>query len=52
MKGYKRHPAEVTSDRLADHVERWHARTTPELRDEIARVRDWLERIAEGGEAR
>lgn len=44
---HPRHPAEVTSDRLGDHLTRWHDRMTPGERDEFSRVRDVLERIAE-----
>ena len=47
MADYKRHPAEVTSDRLAAHVERWHDRSTPEQRDTIAAVRAWLQDVAD-----
>lgn len=39
----RRHPAEITSDRLAEHLERWYDTTNGPLRDAIARVRDWLE---------
>lgn len=44
---YRRHPAEVTSDRLADAVDRRHNEFTPEERDMIGRIRDRLERIAQ-----
>jgi hypothetical protein len=37
----------VTSDRLADHLDRYYDETDGALRDEISRVRDWLERMAE-----
>lgn len=43
---YRRHPAEVTSDRLADHYERWFDRMDGQARDAITLVRDVLERIA------
>lgn len=43
----RRHPAEVTSDRLAEHLERWYDTTDGHLRDQIAAVRDWLERVAD-----
>lgn len=46
MNTYKRHPAEVTSDRLGDHAERWHDQFTPEERDMIAQIRQRLEQIA------
>jgi hypothetical protein len=42
-----RHPAEVTSDRLGDHYERWHDRTDPAVQHAISVVRDWLDEIAE-----
>lgn len=45
----RRHPCEVTADRLMDHLERY----VPEdggLRDEIGRVRQWLLDIAEARE--
>ena len=44
----KRHPAEVTSDRLADASERWHDKFTGEELDMIGRIRHALEQIAEG----
>lgn len=44
----RRHPAEVTSDRLGDAVEKWYDHFTGPERDMIARIRDVLERIAEG----
>jgi len=49
---WRRHPAAVTSDRLADHLERWYEQSDGALRDAIARVRDWLDRIAEAGPVR
>lgn len=49
---YRRHPALVTSDRLADHYERYYDRMTGEERDALSRVRDVLERIAEQSDAR
>ena len=42
----RRHPAEVTSDRLADHYEKWYDRMDGRERDAIALVRGMLERIA------
>ena len=42
-----RHPAEVTSDRLGDHLDRWYDKTDGPMRDAIAKVRDWLEQRAE-----
>jgi hypothetical protein len=47
VSGYKRHPAEVTSDRLLYAVEHWHERFTPQERDMIATIRWRLEQIAE-----
>lgn len=47
-KGYRRHPAEVTSDRLAEAVERWHLQFDPAERDMVAHIRFRLEMIAEG----
>lgn len=45
-KSARRHPAEVTSDRLAAAAEKWHDHFTGEERDSIARIRRALERIA------
>jgi hypothetical protein len=42
-----RHPAEITADRLAEHLDRWYDTTDGSLRDAIARVRSWLEDRAE-----
>lgn len=42
-----RHPAEVTADRLGDHLDRWFDTTNGELRDAIAKVRDWLDQRSE-----
>ncbi|MBA9003772.1 hypothetical protein [Thermomonospora cellulosilytica] len=44
----RRHPAEVTADRLAADVERWHDQFTPKERDAVALVRARLLDIAEG----
>lgn len=43
----RRHSAEVTSDRLAADVERWHERFTPQERDAVALVRRRLQDIAD-----
>ena len=43
----RRHPAEVTSDRLADAYERWNGRLTGYELDAITKLRFALERIAE-----
>jgi hypothetical protein len=48
---YRRRPAEVTSDRLLDHYERWHARLSGAELDAISQVRNALERIAEESQA-
>ena len=48
----RRHPAEVTSDRLGDAAARWHDQFTGTQLDAISEIRDVLERIAENvGEA-
>jgi hypothetical protein len=47
MSARRRHTAEITSDRLAVAVERWHEIFTPAERDMIGQIRDRLERIAE-----
>jgi len=52
VSAYRRHPAEVTSDRLGDAVERWHDRFTPGERDMIGQIRNRLEEIAEDTGAR
>jgi hypothetical protein len=51
MAGHKRHPAEVTSDRLGDHYGRWHERLSGEELDAISLVRFALQRIADEDEA-
>lgn len=45
---YKRHPAEVTSDRLADAAERYYDKLTGEERDMISRMRHAFDEIAAG----
>lgn len=42
-----RHPAEITADRLGDHLDRWYDKTDGSMRDAISRVRAWLDDIAE-----
>jgi hypothetical protein len=42
----RRHPAEVTSDRLGDAASRWSSHFSGEELDAIALVRQALERIA------
>ncbi|WP_157931920.1 hypothetical protein [Mycobacteroides abscessus] len=44
----RRHPAELTSDRLADASERWNDKFTGEELDMIGRLRVALDEIAEG----
>ncbi len=44
----RRHPAEVTSDRLGDAVTNWGDRLEPDELDMIARIRQALEEIADG----
>jgi hypothetical protein len=44
----RRHPCEVTSDRLSDHIERYHDLLTGAERDEFSHVRHVLESIADG----
>jgi hypothetical protein len=47
-RGYRRHPLEVTVDRLRDHYERyWELLTGPE-RDQLSHVIYVLEEIADG----
>jgi hypothetical protein len=51
LKGtYRRHPAEVTRDRLGDHYELWNHRLTAEELRAISTVREALYRIAEEDE--
>jgi hypothetical protein len=44
----RRHPADVTADRLLDHVERWHDKFEPAERDALSLVRYVLQTIADG----
>jgi hypothetical protein len=46
MSRYRRHPAEVTSDRLGDAVEKWNEQFSPGERDMVAQIRARLEQIA------
>ncbi|MER5608319.1 hypothetical protein AB0F93_03685 [Micromonospora tulbaghiae] len=48
MKRTRRHPAEVTSDRLGDASRRWGAVFTGAELDAIGQIRQALEEIAEG----
>lgn len=48
MKRFKRHPAEVTADRLKDDVERWFDKFDGADRDDISHVIFLLEEIAAG----
>jgi hypothetical protein len=45
----RRHPCEVTSDRLADHIGAYFDQLSPAERDAVAHVRHILETIAESG---
>lgn len=45
---YRRHPAEVTADRLADAMDKWPDRFDGSMRDDISRIRTVLQDIAEG----
>lgn len=42
----KRHPCEVTADRLLDHLEKYPERFNGTARDEIAHIRFLLQEIA------
>jgi hypothetical protein len=44
----RRHPAEVTSDRLAEALDKWPDAFTGAEHDAIAQIRHRLEQIAEG----
>lgn len=44
----RRHPAEVTADRLGDHYEAYFDKLTQRERDYIGVVRHALQQIAEG----
>ncbi|MEV1170830.1 hypothetical protein [Nonomuraea sp. NPDC049784] len=48
----RRHPAEVTSDRLGDALDKWPNDFDGQARDAVAFIRQILENIAEraGGE--
>lgn len=46
-KATRRHPAEVTSDRLADALDRWPDRFDGGQRDAVAELIGVLEQIAE-----
>lgn len=43
----RRHPCEVTADRLLSHLEKYFDETDGELRDAVGLVRSWLFEIAE-----
>lgn len=45
---HPRHPAEVTSERLADAAERWNDKFTGDERDMIGMIRHALNEIADG----
>lgn len=44
----RRHPAEVTADRLSGHYETYYDQMTGEERDELSRTSYVLREIAEG----
>lgn len=43
-----RHPAEVTSDRLLEAIEKWHDKFDGEECDMIGQIRHALQQIADG----
>ena len=45
--GRRRHPCEVTADRLAEHYERYYDHMTGSDRDQLSQVRHMLQQIAE-----
>jgi len=45
---HPRHPAEVTSDRLLDAVQRWHDKFEGDELDMIGMIRHALQQIADG----
>jgi hypothetical protein len=47
----RRHPAEVTADRLLEHYEKWNGRLSGSELDAISIVRNALQNIAEEDEA-
>jgi hypothetical protein len=51
LRRYRRHPAEVTADRLGGEYERWFDRLSGTERDAVSQVRNALQRIAEEDEA-
>jgi len=51
MSSYRRHPAEVTSDRLLDAVERWPDKFDGGERDMIGVIRNRLNQIADEAES-
>jgi hypothetical protein len=48
----RRHPCEVTSDRLGDHLTQFGDQLTGADRDTISHVRHLLEGLARGGDQR
>jgi hypothetical protein len=46
--GKRRHPCEVTADRLGDHLEHWPEKWDGAERDALALVRFVLQQIADG----
>lgn len=50
MARYRRHPAEVTADRLQDALDRWPDAFDGRARDDISFIRHILQCIADGTE--
>ena len=44
----RRHPCEVTADRLGDHYERYYDRMTGSEREQLSQVKYTLEQLARG----
>ena len=44
----RRHPAEITADRLSKHIEEYHDKLDGAERDEFSRVKFILDEIADG----
>lgn len=45
---FQRHPLEVTSDRIADHMEKYHERLSGAEKDALSIARYILEHLVEG----
>ena len=48
MSYYKRHPADVTADRLIEHSVKWHEKMSGREKDDLGSVIQVLREIAEG----